>query len=166
MKTTGNLESVVDPPLETGERADHDDTSAETIPQTSEADSSVDFADGAALLVHDGDKSVSGVRNNSTEDTSPVTGNEGDHQLEVLGVRFAGGGENVGVESTDGLLESNELHNGVGDLSAPERNDTLVETGPALSLHDLGPCLTESGGEGAFVRGLDSDFNLQTRIWL
>jgi hypothetical protein len=33
-------------------------------------------------------------------------------------------------------------------------------------LHDLGPCLTESGGEGAFVRGLDSDFNLQTRIRL
>ena len=106
------------------------------------------------------------MRNNSTEDTSPVTGNEGDHQLEVLGVGFAGSGENVGVESTDGLLESNELHNGVGDLSAPERNDTLVKTGPALSLHDLGPCLTESGGEGALVRGLDSDFNLQTRIRL
>jgi len=111
------------------------------------------------LLVHDGDHGVSGVRHNSAENTSPVTSHEGDHKLEVLGVALTGSGENVLVEGTDGLLESNELHDGVGDLSAPEGSNALVEAVPALSLHDLGPRLTEGGGEGALVRSLHSNFS-------
>jgi len=145
--------------LETGEGTNHEDTGAETCPEAGEADSAVNLAGGATLLVHDGDHGVSGVRHNSAENTSPVAGHEGNHKLEVLGVALTGGGENVGVEETDGSLESNELHDGVGDLSAPEGLNTLVEAVPALSVHDLGPCLTEGGGEGTLVRSLHSNFS-------
>lgn len=165
MKTASDLEGVVDPPLETSEGTDHDDTGAKTVPEAREADSVVDLARGTSLLVHDGDHGVGGVRNDSAEDTSPVAGQEGDHKLEVLGVGLTRSSEDVGVKGTDGLLESDELHNGVGDLSAPERGYTLVEAVPAFVLHDSRPALTEGKGEGALVRGLDSDFDLQTRVY-
>ena len=164
MEAAGNLEGIVDPPLETSEGTNHDDTSTETVPETGESNSGVDLTGGTTLLVHDGDHGVSGVRDDSAEDTSPVTSHEGDHKLEVLRVRLTGSSEDVSVKESDGLLESDKLNDGVGDLSAPEGNDTLVEAVPSLSLHDLGPALTESKGESTLVRGLDSDFDLQTRL--
>jgi len=145
--------------LETGEGTNHEDTGTETSPEAGETDSAVNLASGATLLVHDGDHGVSGVRHNSAENTSPVTSHEGNHKLEVLGVALTGGSENVGVEVSHSLFESNELHDGVRDLSAPEGSDTLVETAPALSLHDLGPCLTEGSGESTLVRSLHSNFS-------
>ena len=164
LEAAGNLEGIVDPPLETSEGTNHDDTGTETVPETRESNSGVNLAGGTTLLVHDGDHGVSGVRDDSAEDTSPVTGQEGDHKLEVLGVRLTGSSEDVSVKESHGLLESDELDNGVGDLSAPEGDDTLVEAVPALGLHDLGPALTEGKGEGAGLGGLDSDFDLQTRL--
>lgn len=163
METACNLESVVDPPLETSKRADHDDTGTETVPEAFEADAAVNLANRAALLVHNGNHGVSGVRHDSAENTSPVASKEGDHQLSVLGVGFAGSGEDVLVESTDSLLKSDELDDGVRDLSAPQWHDTLVEAWPAFRLHDLWPSLAEGGWEGTFVRGLDSDFNLHKK---
>jgi hypothetical protein len=72
------------------------------------------------------------VGNDSAENTSPVSSNKGNHQLEVLGVGLTRSGEDVGVESSDSLFKSDELDDGVRDLSAPKRNDTLVEAGPAF----------------------------------
>jgi hypothetical protein len=43
----------------------------------------------------------------------------------------------VSVEGLDGSLESPELHHSVGDLSGPQRNQTLVETSDTFSLDDL-----------------------------
>ena len=102
------------------------------------------------------------MRNNSAENTSPVTSHEGNHKLEVLGVRITGGGENVSVEVTDGLLESNELNDGVWDLSAPKGLDTLVHTSPSLVVHNLGPCLTEGLGESTSIRSLHSNLGLKS----
>jgi hypothetical protein len=146
--------------LETSEGTNHNDTGTETVPETSETDSGIDLANGTTVLVHDGDHGVSGVGNDSAEDTSPVSGHKGDHKLEILGIALTGGSENISIQSTDGLFESDELHNGVGDLSTPEGDDTLVETVPALRLHDLGPAFTEGSGEGTLVGGLNSDFDL------
>jgi hypothetical protein len=165
LETTGNLEGVVDPPLETSEGTNHDDTSTETVPETGETDSSVDLTDGTTVLIHDRYHGVSGVGDDSAEDTSPVTGHESDHKLEVLGVALTRSSEHISVQGSHGLFESDELHNGVGDLSAPEGNDTLVETVPALRLHDLGPAFTEGSGEGTFIGGLNSDFDLQTGVY-
>ena len=91
------------------------------------------------------------------EDTSPVTGEEGDHELGLLGVGALGGSEDVLIESLDSVLEGTELHHGVGNLTHPEGLDTLVESGPALGVHDLWPSLTGSGWEGARLRGLHAD---------
>lgn len=76
--------------METGEGTNHDDSSTETVPETLESDFAVDFFNLLTSrcvrfsLVQDRDHGVSGVRNNSAEDTSPVTREEGNHKLEVL----------------------------------------------------------------------------------
>jgi len=104
------------------------------------------------------------VGNDGTENTSPVTSKEGNHQLGVLRVRFTGCCENVSIESSDCLFKGDELNNGVGDLSAPKGGNSLVESSPAFSFHNLGPSFTESLGECASIGGLDSDFNLNVRV--
>ena len=73
LESDGYLEGVVDPPLETSEGTDHEDSGAEALPETVEADAGVDLASGATTLVHDGDHGVSRVRHDSAEDTSEVT---------------------------------------------------------------------------------------------
>ena len=73
LEADSHLEGVVDPPLETRERANHEDSSAETLPEALEADVGIDLSGGATLLVHDGDHRVSGMGDDSAEDTSEVT---------------------------------------------------------------------------------------------
>jgi len=97
------------------------------------------------------------VGDESAEDTSPVTGQESDHELGLLGVGVLGGSEDVRVESLDGVLEGGELDHGVRNLSHPKRRETLVEAVPALSVHDLGPSFTGSLGEGTGLGGLHTD---------
>lgn len=164
LEADGNLEGVVDVPLETGEGADHDDSGANTVPESLEADVGVDGLDllshggVGGLLVEDGDHGVSGVRDDGAEDTSEVAGHEHDRQLSSLGVGVLGGGEDVVVEGADDVLEGTELDHGVGDLSHPQRADTLVETVPALVGLDGVETLNEAGSE---VRGLHSNFKLK-----
>ena len=157
LESHSNLEGIVDPPLETGEGTNHENTGAKAGPETVEANASVDGTSGFTGLVHDGDHGVGGVRDDSAEDTSPVTGHEGNSELLALGVGVAGSGEDVGVQETDGLLESDELHDSVGDLAAPERDNTLVEQRPATFVHHLGETSAGSGGESSGVRSLDLD---------
>jgi hypothetical protein len=160
LETASDLEGVVDPPLESGEGSHHEDSGTKSVPETLESDFLVDLSHGATSLVDDGDHGVSGVRHNSAEDTSPVSGQESDHELGVLGVVRFSLGEDVGVHVLDSGLEGGELHNSVGDLSHPERLDSLVHGGPAtLSEHDR-PCFSKGLGEGANIRGLHSDLDL------
>jgi len=160
----GDLEGVIDIPLETSEGTNHDDTGAKTVPESLEPDLGVDLTDllaswlVALTLVEDRDHSVSGVRHDSAEDTGPVSGEEGDHELGALGVRALWGGEDVGVESLHGVLESAELDHGVWDLSEPEWSESLVETVPALLVHDGRPSLAGGGWEGTLVSSLHSNF--------
>ena len=167
LETGGDLEGVVDVPLETGEGTDHNDTGTETVPESLEADFFVDgldlFAGGAlgvGSLVEDGDHGVSGVGDDSAEDTSDLTGSESDTELGGLGVVVSASGEDVGVESSDDLLEGDELNNCVGNLTAPEGGETLVESVPAFVLHDLVPAGNSGGGEGSGGGGLHSDLEL------
>ena len=94
------------------------------------------------------------MRDDGTEDTSDVTGGEGDHELLGLGALLSWLRNDVLVDGLDGLFEAGELHHGVRNLSHPEGLETLVEgTGAFLSLHSR-EAISESGG---VVRGLDSD---------
>jgi len=165
LETASNLEGIVDPPLETRKRTNHEDTSTEAIPETLEADLSINGANCATSLVHDGDHSVSGVRHDSAEDTSPVTSQEGNCKLLVLAVSFTRFGEDICVECSHCLFEDNELNDSVWDLSCPKWVDTLVETVPSFGLHDLGPSFSGSLREGSSIGSLHSDFELKTESY-
>lgn len=166
LETAGHLEGVVDPPLETGESTNHNDSCSETVPETLETDFAVDFFNLLASwcvgfsLVEDRNHGVSRVRDDGAEDTSPVTRQEGNHELGVLRVGVLGGGEDVLVESLDGVFESGELNHGVWNLSHPQRCDTLIETIDTFVGLDLSESLEEVSCEGSVVSSLHSDFNL------
>ena len=100
------------------------------------------------------------MRNDGAENTSDVTGHEGNGKLSSLGVRGFVGGEDVLVEHLDDLLEGDELDNGVWDLSAPEWGKTLEETVHTLSGVNLVETLDGASWEGTFFRGLHFDFEL------
>ena len=152
-----DLDTVVDEPLERGEGTDHDDPGTETGPQTCEAEVAGRRAEGGALgLVHVGHDGVGGVGDHGAEHTGDVTGGEGDDQLLALGALGTGLGHHVGVQELDGLLEAGKLHHGVGDLSAPQGNERLIEAVDALGSVDLGEGAPEGGGEGADLGGLHS----------
>lgn len=112
METHSYLEGVIDPPLETSEGTDHNNSCSESVPESLEADITIYFCNlganwgAAASLVEDGDHGISRVGNKSAEDTSPITRDEGDHELEVLGVGVLRVGEHICVESLHGLLKA------------------------------------------------------------
>jgi len=165
LETNHSLEGIVDPPLETSEGTDHDNSGSHTSPKSVETDFGVDFLDvvtsGATSLdgVELGDHSISGLRDQSAEDTSNVTRHEGDGELSSLGVFALGLSENLFVEKSDSLFESDELHDGVGDLSSPEGSQTLEQTGSTFISSDLVQSRRKVGGESTGLRGLDSNLN-------
>jgi len=144
-KAKDDLDRVVNEPLQGGERADHDDTGNEALPETSEADFSVGTANGETLLVVQlAHERVSRMGYDGAEDTSNVASGEGHRQLSALGALFTGGWHHVLVDGLDGALEAGKLHHGVRDLTAPERWQTLVETAQTLALVDDGHALSQS----------------------
>lgn len=119
LKAAHNFKCVVDPPLETSKGTNHNDTGTKTVPKTCETDSFINLSGCTTLFVHNRNHSVSWVRNNCAEDTSPVTSQEGDTQLLILWVTFTRSCENISIKESNCLFESNKLHNGIRDLSAP-----------------------------------------------
>ena len=167
LKTHRDLECIVDNPLKAGKSTNHENSGTKTLPETIEADLSVDLLDlstsrlgGSTSLVEDGDHGISWVRDDGAENTSDVTRHEGNGKLSTLRVRGFVGGENVLVERLDDLLEGDELDNGVWDLSAPEWGKSLEETVSTLSGINLLETLDGASWEGTFFRGLHFDFEL------
>lgn len=99
------------------------------------------------------------MRDDGAEDTSKVTRQEGDSELLSLGVFSSGLGEDVCVEGFNDLFESDELNNGVRNLSSPKRSQTLVESGGTFSAAHLVVSLEEGGRESTRLGGLHSDLN-------
>lgn len=66
-------------------------------------------------------------------------------------------GEHVIVEECDGLLEENELDDSVGDLSGPQRVDSVVESGISTGGTDLVHGGSEGSGEGSGLGSLHLD---------
>lgn len=120
------LEGIVDPPLETSEGTDHDNSGHEACPKSLEADLRVDLSDlvaeralGLALGDQFGEDGVSGVGHDGAEDTGEVARGKGDAELGGLAVVLFSLGEDVVVEELHEPLEGNELDDGVGHLSSP-----------------------------------------------
>ena len=74
------------------------------------------------------DNRISGVRNNSAEDTSNITGGKGDNQLFRFGAVSSWFWNDVFVKSFNGTLEASEFHHGVWDLTHPEWWQSFVES--------------------------------------
>jgi len=153
-----NLDGIIDEPLGGSECTDHDDTGKQSLPHAHEAKILGDLSSRRALgLVELGNDGVSRVRDDGTEHTSDVTSGKGDNQLFRLGAFITRLGDNILIEGFHGLLKAGELHHGVGDLSAPQGHQTLVEAVHALVLHDLGGTFPQSAGKAR--HGLDADLN-------
>ena len=157
--------------MKAGEGTNHEDSGSETLPESIESNISVDLLDlgtGTGIggsLVEDGDHSVSWMRHDGAEDSSNVSGHEGDHELGGLVVVGFTLGEDIAVESSDDSLESDELDDGVWHLSAPEWGESLVESVDSFGGLDL----VESGngvfGEGTWLGSLHSDFELYLKTF-
>ena len=138
-ETASDLERIVDDPLEASKGTNHEDSGTKTLPESTESNLAIDLLDlgeGGATsssLVEDGDHGVGWMGDNGAENTSNVSGHEGNHELGALGVGALWLGEDLLVEFGDNLLESDELDNGVWNLSSPEWLKTLVESSGTLS---------------------------------
>lgn len=166
-KTAPNLEGIVDDPLEAGKGTNHENSGSETLPESVEADFTIDLLDlgtsglgRSGSLVEDGDHGISWVRNDGAEDTSDVTGHEGNSKLSSLTIGGFLLGEDLRVELSNDLLESDELDNGVWDLSAPEWGKTLVESVHTFSCVHFIETLDGTGWESTFFRRLHFDLEL------
>ena len=155
--------------METSQSTDHNNSCTHTSPETAETDFRVDLSDvvhcatGSLHVVELGDHSISRLRDQSAEDTSNVTRAESDGELSALGVLILWLSEDVFVEGFDCLFESDELHDGIWDLSGPEGRETLVETVHAFISSDLTKSTAQISGESAWLGGLDSNLNLYIR---
>ena len=118
---------------------------------------------GSLSLVHVAEDGVGGVRHDGAEDSRDVAGSEGDHQLLRLAALRTWLRHHVLIEGLHSSLEACELHHGVRDLSAPQRDQGLVETVDALSILDDGESRPESGWEGAGGRSLHSNLERRKR---
>jgi hypothetical protein len=71
------------------------------------------------LTVQFRDHSISRVRDNSAENTSQITWSESDTELSGFVVVFFSLGENVIIEELYEPFESDELDDGIGNLTTP-----------------------------------------------
>ena len=164
-ESASNLEGIVDDPLEASKGTNHEDSGTKTLPESSESNLSIDLLDlghsgtTSSSLVEDGDHGVSWMGNNGAENTGNVTRHESDHKLGALGVGALWLGEYGRVEFSDNLLESDELDNGVWNLSSPKWLKTLVESSGTLS--GLNLLVTGKGGSWELTLVGSLHLNLQ-----
>lgn len=163
-KSDVGLERVIEEPLETSESTNHNNTDRETIPETTETNLAVDTANSSTdrltrllLSVNLRNHNISGVRNNSAENTSNVTTKEGNTSLSKKRVLLLGERKGL-VDLFNSLFESSKLNHGVRNLTSPERRKTLVKTTETFSSSQLLVTIENGGGERR-DSGLSLDFN-------
>jgi len=95
----GDLYTVVDEPLQSGQSTDHDDTGRQSVPHAAEAQG-LGHAHGAGSLglVQLGDHHISGMGDHGAEHTGDVASGEGHDQLLALGALGTGLGHHIPVE--------------------------------------------------------------------
>lgn len=128
LKTNSSLETVINPPLQSSQSTNHENSGCESIPESFKSNLSINFSNilhcGSFIFnrVQFGNHSISRVRNNGTNNTSQITRSKSHRQLSGFAVFvFRFGSENVSIESLHNFLEEDKFGNGVRDLSGPER---------------------------------------------
>ena len=106
-------------------------------------------------LVHLGEQSVGGVRDDGGGNSSNHTRQEGDSNVdiarELIRCLAHGAVEGVGGRSLHG-----EFGHGVGDLLGKDGGETGVETNESLGSGHLDESISEAGGEGGVGHGADA----------
>ena len=133
----------------THQGSDHDNTDGQSIPQSAEANVSIDPAHGCtkrltclAIGIELTDHNISWVRHHGTQNTSHVSTRERNCCLSTLVVVGLVSRQAM-VDHFDDCFKRGELHHGVGDLAAPEWVQTLVQAGwTPISTLDLNFILT------------------------
>lgn len=135
LQSDGRLEGVVNPPLESGQSTDHDDSCAQTSPKSLETNVSINLLNGISDstisldIVQLRNNGICRVGDNGAEDSCQITRGEGNRELSSSGVLVLGLlVKDSLVDLFHNLFEGHELHNCVGHLTAPKRDNTLVET--------------------------------------
>jgi len=132
-KTAGNLEGIVNHPLEAGKGTDHENSCTKTLPETWEANVGIYFFDLLTSwlvrdsLIQNGDHCVSWMGDNSTENTSNISRHESDHKLLHPTVLGLGLSEDLAIEHLHDPFECNKLDDCVWNLPAPKRSKAFVE---------------------------------------
>merc|ERR1719420_67297 len=153
-----NLDTIIDEPLQSSEGTNHDDSGTKTSPQSSKSKSLNSITNtGSLSLVEIRHKSVSGVGDNSAEDTSNVTSCKGDNQLFTFGAFSSWFWNYIGINSLNGSLKAGKLHHCVRNLSAPQRNNRFVKATRSLFLENSWEGSSQSCWEGSHWGGLNSD---------
>jgi hypothetical protein len=99
---------------------------------------------------------------NSAENTGNISGSESNHELGSLTIVGLWLGHDVRVEVSNNLFESNELDNGVWNLSAPKWLKALVESGSSFIGFDLVESLDGVLWESSLSGSLHSNLQLKS----
>ncbi len=109
-KTEGSLKGVIDPPLETGQGSNHDDTGSQTLDhEVGISKLRGNGADGLALvlgLAEKGHNGVGRVGDDGADNSGNVTRGEGDSKLGGLGVGVTRSSKHVRVEQFHDLKKN------------------------------------------------------------
>lgn len=99
------------------------------------------------------------MRDDGTENTSQISGSESDSQLHSLRVFVLWLSEDLGVEELDDLFESDELDDGVWNLSSPEWSESLEESRRTSLSANFAVGSSEFEGESSSLGGLDLELD-------
>lgn len=133
-ETQSRFPGIIDPPLQSSECTNHNDSCYQSSPKSDKSNILVYLLGvvphGSRLLgsIELGDKSISWMRNDGTEDSGSITSREGDSKLLSLRIFSSRSGADVFVDHLNELFKCNKLHDGVWDLSYPEWGYTKIHT--------------------------------------
>jgi len=138
LKPNCGFKWIVNPPLETSQSSNHNDSCHKSSPEPFEADLWInstylltDWSLFAALTIKFRDHGICGMWDNRTENTSQISWSKSDAKLSAFTVVFFSLSKNIIIEILDEPFESDEFDDGIGNLTAPERTNTLVQSSSA-----------------------------------
>ena len=139
-----SLETVIDPPLQSSQSTNHQNSCSKTCPQSLESNLLIDpahflsnWTSFSTLAVQLGDHGVSWMWDYCAEDTSEVAWGEGHRQLGGFVVVLFSLCEDVVIKELDKPFESYKFDDGVRHLSCPKRSQSLIESTDAYIVYQV-----------------------------
>merc|ERR1719309_241792 len=156
-KSKLNFNAIVDKPLKSSKRTNHNDSGTETCPHTFKAQGSRSITNATTLsFVHVAYNSISRMRYYGTEYTSNVSSSKSYNQLLRLTALGPWFWYNILINSFNSTFKARELHHSVGNLSSPQRNQGFVKSTDAFLCHNFRCSTPQCSRESPRQRSLHS----------